>query len=307
MLQENGMPDVLLLPWRTTTLTFGGSHYLGSLQLPNGSRNQLFSRGEDVVMAVWNDAPCEESLYLGDDVKIIDIWGHTTKPQRDGDKQVIPVDSMPVFVTGLNPMIAKIRMSVAFTKKKLPAILNREYDNVLTFQNALSGGVTGDIKLHMPDGWKTIPEQIPVQMVQHEKLEQPLNISIPFSALAGKNQVRIEFKIGNRTQYHFNAYRTLQVGQDEIWMEFFPVFNQNGDLTIIQRFVNQTDEPVNFRCQLAVPNRQWSESQIVASGRGAFETKHVFPDAKDLIGEIVRVRAVENNGLKTLNYEFMIE
>ena len=307
MLRENGMPDVLLLPWRTTTLTFGGSHYLGDLQLPNGSQNRLFSRGTDVVMAVWNDRPCEESLYLGEDVRIIDIWGHTSKPKMDGNKQIIPVGCMPIFVTGLNPMIAKIRMSVRFEKQKLPAVLNREYENTLVFQNSLPGGVTGKITLHMPDGWKVLPPKIPIQLVQDEKLEQPLNISLPLDALAGKNQVRLDFEIGNRKRYHFSVYRTLQVGQDDIWMEFFPVFDTDGNLTIIQRFVNQTDEPVNFRCQLAVPGRQWSESQVVGSGRGAFEAKHVFPNARDLVGQTVRVRAVENNGLKVLNYEFMIE
>ena len=307
MINEDGSPDVLLLPWRTTTLNFGGSSYLGSIQLPKGSHNRLFSRGTDVVMAVWSDLPCEECLFLGEDVKIIDIWGRSRKPHMDGNKQVIPVDSTPIFVTGLNPMVTMVRMSVRFANTKLPAVLNREYDNQLVFKNVFPGGITGKVRLQMPEGWEVRPKSISIQLVQDEMLEEPLNIRIPFGALAGKNLVRIDFEVGNRKVYRFSAYRTLQVGSDDLWMEFFPVFDPQGNLTIIQRFVNQTNESVSFRCQLAVPDRQWSESQIVGAGRGAYETKHFFPNAKDLIGKTVRVRAVENNGLQTLNYKFTIE
>lgn len=307
IMHEDGSPDVLLLPWRTTTLTFGGSQYLGSMQLPNGSYNRLFSRGEDVVMAVWSDTPREECLFLGEDVKVTDIWGYCHKPETREDKQVIPVDSTPVFVTGLNPMVAMVRMSVQFANIDFPAVLNREYDSRLLFTNTFPGGITGKVHIEMPEGWEVTPNDIAFQLVQNEKLEEPLDVKIPFGALAGKNQIRIDFEVGNRKLYRFSAYRTLQVGSGDIWMEFFPVFDQKGDLTIIQRFVNQTNKVVSFRCQLAVPNRQWSESQIVGMGRGAFEAKHFYPNARDLIGQEVRVRAVEDNGLTTLNYKFIIQ
>ncbi len=81
---EDGGPTELLLPWRTTALALAGTEYLGSLQLPGGSTNHIFARGDEVVMVVWNTEPVEEVVYLGQDIEQSDVWGRRVAPPMKG-------------------------------------------------------------------------------------------------------------------------------------------------------------------------------------------------------------------------------
>ena len=45
LMNADGSPGPLLLPWCTTAQLISGTEYLGSLQLPHGSRNAVFVRG----------------------------------------------------------------------------------------------------------------------------------------------------------------------------------------------------------------------------------------------------------------------
>ena len=65
LLAADGTPGELLLPWRTTALRLGGAKYLGRLDLPQGSSNEVFAGDGPPVMVVWNDAPTREIVELG--------------------------------------------------------------------------------------------------------------------------------------------------------------------------------------------------------------------------------------------------
>ena len=57
VMNEDGTPGELLLPWRTAAVTLSGQllTYLGNLVLPAGSQNRLFGRGDEAVLVVWSD------------------------------------------------------------------------------------------------------------------------------------------------------------------------------------------------------------------------------------------------------------
>ena len=68
--------------------------------MPNGSSNHVFARAGEVVMVVWNNRPIEEALYLGEDVRQLDVWGRMTRLRETDAGHVIPVGPLPTFVTG---------------------------------------------------------------------------------------------------------------------------------------------------------------------------------------------------------------
>ena len=65
LMEPDGTPGELLLPWRTTALMLGGAKYLGAAELPGGSANAVFTRRGDAVLVLWNRRPQDETLYLG--------------------------------------------------------------------------------------------------------------------------------------------------------------------------------------------------------------------------------------------------
>ena len=117
------MPAELLLPWRAAASKLGGTKYLGSIELPNGSDNRIFVRPDgQAVMVVWNDTPTQEILYLGKDVHVVDLWGRTTSPTQQDNQQVIDVGPLPTFVTGLSEPIARWRMALRFDQDHIESI-----------------------------------------------------------------------------------------------------------------------------------------------------------------------------------------
>jgi hypothetical protein len=80
ILRHDGTPGELYLPWRTTATFLSGSRFLGSITLPNRSRNYCFDIGGGrCMMVVWNDQatpddPVLETLYLGNEPIIYDVW-----------------------------------------------------------------------------------------------------------------------------------------------------------------------------------------------------------------------------------------
>ena len=46
LMNDDGTPGELFLPWRTTALEIGGKQFLGRLTLPGGSRNAVFASGD---------------------------------------------------------------------------------------------------------------------------------------------------------------------------------------------------------------------------------------------------------------------
>src|SRR4029078_5662637 len=45
VMNDDGSPGELFVPWRTTAMLIGGTEYLGPLQLPGGSIGHAFPRG----------------------------------------------------------------------------------------------------------------------------------------------------------------------------------------------------------------------------------------------------------------------
>src|SRR5204863_4855052 len=111
IMNVDGSPGELFVPWRTTAMLIGGTEYLGPLQLPGGSTGHVFAKGGAAVMAVWDDKPATERVFLGDEVEQIDVWGRATRPaldKQDGRTlHVLPIDTLPTFITGLSEAVAR--------------------------------------------------------------------------------------------------------------------------------------------------------------------------------------------------------
>src|SRR4029079_4119315 len=136
LMRADGMPAELLLPWRTTAAMLGGAHYIGQMQLPGGSENRIFVRGDgQVVMVVWNHQPTREVLYLGDHVQQIDLLGRSKAPEAQNKEQAISVGPTPTFVLGLHEAVTRWRMNAEFEKRQVPGIFAQPPHNTLPLKN----------------------------------------------------------------------------------------------------------------------------------------------------------------------------
>ena len=75
ILNEDATPDDLFVPWRTTAQLLSGAEYLGELQLPGQTRNRVFKKGDQAMMVLWNETPTTETLFLGTNGSLVNLWG----------------------------------------------------------------------------------------------------------------------------------------------------------------------------------------------------------------------------------------
>ena len=98
LMNPDGTPGDLFLPWRTAAAALAGAKHLGSLRLPNGSPNHVFARGSQIVIVIWNSSPCQESIFLGEGAQQIDVWGRAIEREANGDKS-FAIGALPTFIT----------------------------------------------------------------------------------------------------------------------------------------------------------------------------------------------------------------
>jgi hypothetical protein len=305
LMNEDGTPGELLLPWRTTANALSGAKYLGSVILPEGSNNQVFSRDGEIVMVIWNSRPVEERVFLGENIRQLDLWGRGVKPREDEHNHVISVGTLPSFLVGLSEPIVRWNMEFAFEKSQLPSIFGTSHSNAVRIKNFFPQGAAGQVRLNTPEVWKTLPRVIGFKLAAGEELHEPFTIQLPVDATNGHNAIRVDFQITADRDYQFSVYRDLEVGLGDVVIEMSSHLNAQGELEVEQFFTNKTDQLVSFKCSLYAPDRRRLVSQVTRLGPHRDTKRYRFPNGKELIGKTISLRAEEIGGERTFNYRFI--
>jgi hypothetical protein len=332
VMNTDGSPGELLLPWRTCARLLGGAEYLGSIRLPHGSNNWLFKRTDGkIVMVLWNleapytdpnDAPIEETLYLGENVQIIDVWGDDHQPEMRDGRQVIKVGQMPRFVLGLHEGIARWRMEMEFESTRVASVFGVRQPNALLLRNSFGQGVGGTVRVFIPEqgvgdealsevssnSWNVSMEEPRLSMAANETLRAPLTIGLD-DASFGPQIVRCEFEISADRDYKFSVWRELFVGLDNISLEIETFLTPEGALIVEQRLTNTGELPVDLKCTLHASNsqRRPKRSQVFQLGLEVDKKRYTYINSDDLIGKTMRLQIEETAGQRKLIHRFKVD
>ncbi|MFQ5731600.1 MAG: hypothetical protein ACE5KM_06575 [Planctomycetaceae bacterium] len=309
LLQPNGAPTAMYLPWRTTALALRGSRFLGSLNLPGGTRNFAFANAGRGILVLWNDEAITEEVYLGPerDISVMDIWGRplAVNVQRGTQRHVIPVGPAPVIVTGCTEALLRWRLAVRFQVAQLESRRGGQPQAVLG-KNTFDQGVTGTAKLNVPRGWSLQPSTWQLRVAKGGSLSLPTTITVPANASLGDVPVTIDFNITGDRPYSFRIHRTFKVGMGDVAMQIFDRKTKNGRLEIQQIITNNTQpvEELSFRCSLFVPGYRRQRRTVTQLRKGRDRKFYVLPDAESLRGKTLWIRAEQIEGDRVLNFRW---
>ncbi len=306
LLNPDGTPADLLLPWRTTALAIGGSRYLGVLELPGGTPNHVFARDGKAVIVARSQHPIEEPLPLGTEIVQHDVWGrNVTLPPKDGIP-VMMLDTWPTFISGVSAATASWAIQLKLETDRVPSIFDRAHQNALCFSNTFPEGVSGKATIVAPPGWRVQPKQTAFNLAAGEQARLPFTITMPYDAANGRHKLRIDFDIEGQQRWRFSVYRHIDVGLGDVYLEIATVFNSRGELQVVQKFVNDSPTAAQFRCELFAPDRR-RQKILVALGPQSSETNlYILPDGHQLLGKTLWLRAEEVGGSRILNYRFVV-
>ncbi len=328
LMHASGMPDELLLAWRTTASLLGGAEYLGEMQLPNDSENHVFLRGDgQVVMVVWSNSPKEETLYLGESVKQYDVFGRRNSVAKIGNEQTIKVDETPKFIVGLHEGITKWRMAFGFEKAQVPSIFAKPHANSLHFRNYFPQGVGGSMKIvvlqsrgedsntlanssastastFMLDRWSIEPPKSTFQLAAGAEMKFPFEIELR-NALFGKQPVRIDFQVEADEQYEFSVYSELEVGTEDLTLELSSYLDKDGTLIVEQLMTNRSEQLADFKCFLRARGHRRQRMQVYRLGKEVDRKLYRFSNGQELVGCEMLLEVEELNGPRELRYRFV--
>jgi hypothetical protein len=307
IMNEDGTPGELFVPWRTTAMLLGGAEYLGPMQLPGGTTGHVFARNGNAVMALWSDQPMVEWVDLAEDIEQIDVWGRGAKPktrEKDGHKLYeLPIGPLPTFITGLSEGVAKWQSALNFESSQLSSIAGREQTLMLRMKNTFPQGVSGELTLFAPKSWGFDSRPTRFKIAAGEELRLPLTVMLMADTNSGPQPVRLDFDVAG---HHFSVHRTLQLGLDDVQVERTAGL-KNGALIVEVHLANLSDRPLSFQCVLFAPDRRRQTRQVINLGRERTNLKFVLPEGDELIGKKLWLRAEEIGGSRVLNYDIDAE
>jgi hypothetical protein len=309
LLDADGSPTRLFLPWRTTAVALRHAEFLGSLALPGGSSNYAFARDGQVVLVVWNDrpGPIEEDVYLGDNVVVTDVWGRAFDVESGPRGQRLEVGSLPLFVHGSSAPIARWQMAVKFQSGQAQSAYEAHRDAIIG-KNTFPQGVSGTVTIVPPRDWEIDPRTWSINAAAGEEFRQDLSLRLPPHASLGFAPMAIDFDIVADRRYQFRVYQRYRVGLGDVAVAVVDRRLPDGRLEIEQTISNNIApaEMLNFRCTLFVPGRKHHTLTVTKLARGEDKKLYVLTDADALAGEELWLRAEQIGGRRVLNYRWRV-
>ena len=314
LIDRNGSPSELFLPWRTTALMLGGAPYVGDIDLPQGNQIHCFGSKGKYVGVLAGRKPGEETVYLGTELRTHDLWGNrkACPPTVSGDdgpaglspaqQSVIAVQQLPVFLVGLDGPITQWQLGVAFSPNRLASIPSAILPVILELKNTLPKSITGRVNIRGAQNWSIEPRSTEFRLDPGAPWKQRLEVTLPNDVAGGRQMVRLDFEIQADRLYRFSMYRLLEVTLGDVKFEGQAMLNNRGEMEVCQTLTNQGKKPVSFRCDLLVPDRRRQSTEVLIQPSGKNELTYRLPDGKQLLGKAIWLRAEEIDGPRVLNY-----
>ncbi len=314
LLNANGSPTLLFLPWRTTAIALQGAEFLGSFQMPNGSQNFAFARADEVVLIVWNDsgtddAPVVEELYLGEEVTATNVWGQQWPIPRDEEsgRHKVAITATPLVIRGCSKPIAKWRLAAKFNDSRL-ASQQEGQQRLVVGQNTFGQSATIKMSLDVPQEWKLDRRNWKGQFTSGQLINLPITVSLPPNVTLGQEKAWINFDIQADQQYKIRVFRSFEVGLGDVEIDIKEEQLADGRLKVTQFITNKTSpvEELSFRCSLNIPGRKRMARSVFRLGNSVDKQIYYIPKADEIKGEQLWLRAKQSNGKRNLNYRWTV-
>jgi hypothetical protein len=311
LLNADGSPGELFVPWRTTASLVGGAEYLGQVQLPGGSTCQAFGRENEAILAIWNDHHTTERVPIEGARGQIDVWGRNVPFAAVSDpgatERELQVGPLPTFLTGSSTAVARWQADLAFDSPLVASVFNVEQSIGLKVRNPFEQGVGGQVKLIAPASWGVDSRPVRFKVGPGEELKVALPVTLLPDADSGPQQIRLDFELTAEQTYKFSVYRTLQLGLEDVRIELSTKLREDGALIVEQQLINFSDQPVSFQCLLFPPGRRREIRQVINAGDAPYTTTYVLPRGAELIDKRITLRAEEIGGVRVLNHAVTAE
>jgi hypothetical protein len=307
LLNDDGAPTPLFLPFRTTAMNLRGAKYLGSFQLPDSPPNYVFARDNEVTVVFPGDLPVSAELNLGDSVQHVDMWGRRSMLATQSGKHQVTSDGEPIFCIGCSEAMARWRLESGFESGIMPAVYGGHADAIVG-RNTYSQKIKGTVSLKIPKDWEAKPDSWDIELEAGESFRLPTTIYLPQTASLGKAEVVLSFDITSDRRRKFDVHRSLEVGLGDVIVDVYTMPLPDGQL-LIEQYVSNRTQPLdimNFRCTLSVGGHKSQTEYVTNLGTKKDRKEYKLPNAQSLLGHELWLNLEQIGGRRNLNKRLII-
>ncbi|KAA1261895.1 hypothetical protein LF1_44560 [Rubripirellula obstinata] len=306
ILKPDGRPDELLLPWRTTSRVIGDLRKAGSLRLRGGSESIVFVGDDRAVMMLWSPEPTKEKLFLGYDVKQVDAWGRVTPlpviPDPIQPHQLINVGPVPIFITGVDPVLLAFRMSVKTQPKQFDSLLGQQQKLSVMLTNPTRESLVGSMRVRAPEAWTITDPMRTWETLAGRSLAEQFDVVLGNTAKIGSYELPIQFELDTVPPKLVTVYREITVGPEGLLVKVTTRLLKSGELRVRIDITNRSARRQAYNAHLFAPGRQYQSTFIEIKPDETVRREIYWENGRDLIGQQLILRAREQDGDRVMNY-----
>ncbi len=311
LLTEDGRPNDLLLPWRTASLVLGDVRYVGKLALRNGSENQVFAGPKRAVLMMWSPSPNVEEMYLGENVKQIDVWGRVTDVPTvmiEGQKrQRIEVGPMPIFLVDVDATLLAFRMSVAIVEKQIDSLLGQRQSLNVVFTNPSREALVGEMRFRYPKTWQVDTPVRPWELLGATSGNETFEVVLGNAAMVGQYEISFDFLFDTTPPKHITVYRKMNVGVEGLSVKLTTKLTEDDELHVVLELANASLKTLSYDCMMfPPPGRQYQRRFVRIAPQETVTRDFYFSGGRELIGSRMLLRAIEQDGQRVVNFDTLI-
>jgi len=213
------LPDPALGVFTGVAHQLAGRRVIGDMPMPPGLKGKILASSDDGCIVVWNASAANEtetvSMYLGTSPVMQDVWGNRTRlPLIDGKHQ-FTVGSMPVFIHGVDPELARFRAGFTIDD---PMIISEQtlHRRAVTLSNPWPRTITGSLRFTGPEGWDVQPVRHQFSIPARGRITLPVAMRFPIHEVAGLKSLTAEVEIVADRRYVIDLSTPLELGLPDI-------------------------------------------------------------------------------------------
>ncbi len=308
ILNNDGGPREMFLPFRSTAAALSGMRQIGSLPIKSLGVNFVIASGDTAKLIAWSSQTTTAQLYLGDKVTARDVWGRSvlvnTIKTANGPEQRITIDRWPTIIDGIDVRVAKWRMGISLAEDRIDPLVGQTQELKVRFANSLSNPISGLVKLIAPT---ILAEETRTSFEIDGDTSSIISVPVQIrsDATTSSASIQLEFSILGERPVTFVVDQEIQVGTNDFEFELrYEIDNENRLMLFIDA-VNHQSTPQSFDCMLLIPNRPREQTNITGI-RDRVTKLIVLENASELIGKTLWLRCEHLPTKKILNFRVEI-
>jgi hypothetical protein len=309
LIEPDGGPQEMFLPFRNLTGTLARNNYLGQLRSKDICQNAILEANGEGKMVLWSPTPKKLKRYFGQNISVRDVWGRNVPVDQWttdlGPIQSFEVGDWPVIVEGIDLHAIRWQMGLELLTKQVDLIVGKQEVIEIQIDNPFDFAFVGQATVVCNAlAEKHTPEKFHVGVNAKQKVSIPLQMNPNADTGQTPIQVVVRFE-GPDNDVFIPLNDLIQVGNNDIEIEVRYSFNEKNELLMEVETINRTGKPASFDCYIRIPGRTREFSQLSRLQERATQT-FVISDADKLIGETVWVQSQQFGEKRVLNKRLTI-